>query len=87
MSQAQEVLNKVIDGILTVNVLQGRKDTMRIVPEMFYWYNKETQQSIFLKGLWEYFANNENARIGTDQSSEELGALGQAYFIPTKLLF
>jgi hypothetical protein len=87
MSQAQEVLNKVIDGILTVNVLQGRKDTMRIVPEMFYWYNPNTQQSIFLKGLWEYFANIEIARIVTDHSSEDLGALGQAYFIPTKLLF
>ena len=85
--QAQEVLNKVIDGILTVNVLQGRKDSMRIVPEMFYWYNPETQQSIFLRGLWEYFANNENARIDNDQSPEELGALGQAYFIPTQILF
>jgi hypothetical protein len=32
-------------------------------------------------------ANNEESRIDNDQSPEELGALGQAYFIPTKLLF
>jgi hypothetical protein len=85
--EAAQILNDVIDGVLTVNVMSGRKDTMRIVPEMFYWYNPETQKSIFLDGLWDYFAKHPSATKDLNQSVEEIGALGQAYFIPTSLLF
>jgi hypothetical protein len=79
--EPQKVLDKVIDGILTVNVMQGRKETMRIVPEMFYY--KDT----FAKDAWEYFVKHPTATKDHNQSIEELGAVGQAYFVPLALLY
>ena len=79
--QTTQILDKIIDGVILVNIMQGRKDTMRIVPEMFY------HQGTFLQKLWDSIISQPEVSIDTAQSLEEKQALGQAYYIPTALLF
>jgi hypothetical protein len=78
---SNEIAMSLIEGILRVNVAQGNTDTIRIVPEMFYY--KDT----FATDAWEYLVKHPTATKDSQQSVEELGAVGQAYFVPTALLF
>ena len=77
-----EIAMNLIEGILRVNAMQnGITDTIRIVPEMFYY------KDIFAKDAWEYLVKHPAATKDHNQSVEELGAVGQAYFVPLALLY
>lgn len=74
-------IDDIVDGIIAANVNRLlTSDIIRVTPEMYY-FQDEHGKTQFATELWNIVQNAPSAKIDENQSPEELGAIGEAYFV------
>jgi hypothetical protein len=82
-----DIVRTVKNNILFGNVCSTDPFIMTITPSMFHYTNFKTQLPIFLKEMWAQLICQEGVVEDIEQTLEEYKAFGQAYSIPTEILF